>query len=281
MDRKVRTEFPACPIHYSPASILPKEFLRHAWSNGWVRAFRDLVLPLKDLISEHKMAVVVAGVDFEFLGGVHYEESDRFYIDTNIGLYNDGALIKSSSEFILPNKESPFLKISITTRPVFLGCEKSMAAEPRNLPDGAIAEFKKEEIFNTRLARKIPAILESLEKAECLGEYKHPFRLYRYACDVADQWAYAESYGYLSASREEMLLSGELKISPSEILSAPLKKMVMEFRKPYFLFDEGIVHTTAFLKDDEYIFVHNLTSAHDQKDVHSTTIEFFPRSSPA
>lgn len=273
MPRISTRSIPACPTLFTPLQLHVREALRlGVWS--WVGWHRDHILSLQTMIREHGFAVVVAGASVEYLRDHLFPEADAIDISTTASVHRRGALIEGVSTFAAGGRD--FARMRLYLRPVQIGDENSAAARPADLPEEVRARFAPEEVAPGAYPRPAKTLSKSLEESgELLAQWEQPFKLYRYAMDFADQWAFMETAAYVSASREELALArgGECP-ALLDALSQPVRDYCVELSKPYFLMDTGRVVTRAYQWQGALHFEHRLMGVDaGAADVHATVVE--------
>jgi hypothetical protein len=157
-----------------------------------------------------------------------------------------------------------------------------MSAAPGKLPPALVARFAPEEIAEGTPARILPARLaEVREKGRLVAEGEHPFVMNRHLCEVADQWCFMETPCLGSAAREAMVVAQGGKAPELRLgMSRPLAAFDVEFKKPYFLLDQGTVRTQAYALEGGVAFVHGFHTKRFDKDPHAVALEDFRQASP-
>jgi hypothetical protein len=273
VERISRRTVPACPTLFTPLQIHARELLRFG-TVSWVGWMRDHTISLQRMIEEHSSAVVVAGASLTYKAKRLFHDGDTIEIDTTSTVHRKGMLIEGTSRFLSLGKE--FASMKIYFRPVAIGDENSAAARPSNLKPELKALFSEKEIHPESYPRRVKDLLpEITSDGVQLAARKHPFKLYRYAMDFADQWAFMESSAFASASREAMAQEDAgLHERLLDGLTQPVEEFHVDLQKPYFVLDHGIVDTTAHLYDGSVYFVHRLLSGEDDaQSLHAIVIE--------
>ncbi len=85
------------------------------------------------------------------------------------------------------------------------------------------------------------------------------FVIHRHQCAVADQWYWPEAVSLASGGREELVRVESARIPGLRLaLSTPLRRLDLLFNRPFFLFDEGVVLSSAHEWQGRLVFVHEL-----------------------
>ena len=235
---------------------------------------RDHTISTQRMLEEYGFAVVVAGASLQYGREYLFPDGDTIDVDTTSTVHRKGVLIGGDCRFRSARLE--FARMNIYLRPVAVGDRTSAAARPSDLHPGVHALFKDAEIRDARYPRALRELVPSIEgNGERLANARRPFKLHRYAMDFADQWAFMETSALVSEGREELALSfGHEQESLLGALSRPVQEFHVELTKPCFLFDEGVVDTTAYLWNGQLCFVHRLLQrSRGAEQLHATVVE--------
>lgn len=271
--RTYHDSIPMCPTLFNPIQCHPRELLQQALS-CWVGWMRDNICSLQNMVTEHKSSVVVAGARLEYTDDLFFPDWDTIDVQTTSYLHRKGILIEGRTRFHAGT--SAFANVTIFFRPVSIGDEESASAKSSQLLPALQKMFLANEFLEKNDKRQARLLMTNIqEKGTLIATGKRPFRLYRYAMDFADQWAFMESYAFVSAAREEIILAesseGNALLNG---LSGRLKKFFIDLKKPYFLFDHGLVSSEAYTYDGNLFFIHELLDHHSGA-VHAVVIEKF------
>lgn len=273
MERISKSSTPACPTLFTPLQIHSRELLRlGVWS--WVGWMRDHAVSIQGMIENYGASVVVAGANLSYTDECLFHDGDTVDIATTSSVHKKGVLIEGISRFRCKGKE--FAQMSIYLRPVIIGDKNSSAAKTSHLLPSIQELFHPDEISEVPYPRQVKQLLPLIrDEGQLLAEGRYPFKLFRYAMDFADQWAFMETSAYVSASREDLVMANSKKHDRLiDGVSRPVMKYHLDLKRPYFLFDLGTVATQAYLWDDRLVFVHSLLSqGHGEEATHAIVIE--------
>jgi hypothetical protein len=273
MKRTAKSSAPACPTYFTPLQIHSRELLQLGVT-AWVGWMRDHTVSIQKMIEQYSASVVVAGANLQYVENCSFHDGDTIELDSTSVVHKKGVLIEGITHFTCGSKN--VAKMSVFLRPVIIGDENSSAAKSGHLLPKIQDLFRPEEFSETPYNRYVKQLLPKIEQDGIfLAQGVYPFKLYRYAMDFADQWAFMESAAYVGASREELSVSQADK-HPRLIegVSKALKNYFLDLKRPYFLFDNGEVETKAYLWNNNLVFVHNLLSnARGERVLHAVVIE--------
>lgn len=277
MKRSSKSSAPACPTYFTPLQIHSRELLQLGVT-AWVGWMRDHTVSIQKMIEQFSASVVVAGANLQYFDNCSFHDGDTIELESTSVVHKKGILIEGITRFSCGNKN--VAEMNIFLRPVIIGDENSSAAKAGSLLPAIQNLFSTEEFSEVPYNRYVKQFLPKIEQEGVfLTEGSFPFKLYRYAMDFADQWAFMETAAYVSASREELSVSQADK-HPRLIdgVSKALKNYYLDLKRPYFLFDNGEVETKAYLWNDNLVFIHNLLSyVRGEKVVHAVVIEEMQR----
>lgn len=273
MKRSATSSAPACPTYFTPLQIHARELLQLGVT-AWVGWMRDHTVSIQKMIEQYSASVVVAGANLQYFENCSFHDGDTIELNSTSVVHKKGVLIEGVTHFVCGGKN--VAEMSIFLRPVIIGDENSSAAKAGHLLPEIQNLFKPGEFSEVPYSRYVKQLLPKIEQEGLfLAQGSFPFKLYRYAMDFADQWAFMETAAYVSASREELSVSQADK-HPRLIegVSCALKNYYLDLKRPYFLFDNGEVDTKAYLWNDNVVFVHNLQSnVRGEKILHAVVIE--------
>jgi len=201
-------------------------------------------------------------------------DGDTIDVDTTSSVHRKGVLIEGVSRFSSVGQE--FARMNLYLRPVAIGDTASAAARPSDLKPELHALFHQAEVSAQTYPREIKRLLPAIQsEGTPVASGRHPFKLFRYAMDFADQWAFMETQAFTSASREELALAhagADERLLQG--LAMPVAEFHVELTRPYFVFDQGVVDTQAYAVNGTIFFVHRLLSEQrGEEQLHATVIE--------
>jgi len=273
MERVSLRSLPACPTLFTPLQLHARELLRFGVLS-WVGWMREHTISLQRMIERHGAAVVVAGASLRYGARRLFHDGDTIDIATTSSVHRKGMLIEGLSRFSSLGQE--FACMTVHFRPVEIGEHASAAARPGDLKPELQALFHAAEVRQAPYPRAVRKLLPGLlAGGTVIASGRRPFKLFRYAMDFADQWAFMETQAFASASREELVLAqGGRDERLLAGLAQPLAELHVDLAKPCFVFDDGVVDTQALWAGDRLSFVHRLLSErHGEEQLHATVIE--------
>jgi hypothetical protein len=141
-----------------------------------------------------------------------------------------------------------------------------------------MAAFLADEIETRPHLCPLPALRAAIvEGGAKLASVRTPFVIHRHQCEVADQWFWPEAISLACGGREE-LVRAEAESVPGLRLAmqSPVDRLDLLFSRPFYLFDEGAVVSTAYDWDGRLAFIHELVGTEGGDEPRALTIEQFP-----
>src|ERR1700694_3229002 len=154
----------------------------------------------------------------------------------------------------------------ITTRmqaccvPLRLDGDSALTGAPARLGSEVMEAFRPDEIEVRPHRSPAPGLLVAiLRDGTELARGRTPFVIHRHQCEVADQWYWPEAVSLASGGREELVRVESARVPALRLsLSTPLRRLDLLFNRPFFLFDEGAVLSSAHEWQGRLVFVHEL-----------------------
>jgi acyl-CoA thioesterase FadM len=254
--RRVRFNVPLDTSLFTPLQLQPR-FLFWLGMNGWSRWVREHLVSFRRLIREHNLGVVVVSVGLEYLRPFGFFDAAELVVEIGWRARMGGVVLEGEIDYIGGNER--VAKGGCTLRPVRLQDQQSLAAVPSRLSRALLDQFQSDEIDRERPRRVLPAVIESIERGECIAEAACPLTIHRHDCEVADQWSFIDLPSHAGAARERLVLerAGSVPFLGSA-LANPVRSIHVELSRAMFLLDEATTHTKAYRSNGELGLVHRL-----------------------
>ena len=133
-------------------------------------------------------------------------------------------------------------------------------------------DFDPDEIIPGIPERPVRETVRAIERREPARTRDDTFFIHRQLCEVADQWSFIDVPGIGAVSRERLLI-GEEEPAVRRRLGMPVRRLDMELLRPFFLFDEGRIHTDVYVHDNATTLVHRLTGLPPDDKPHAVVVE--------
>lgn len=267
MRRFVEFEVPHDTSLFTPVQLQPRVLMTLAMSS-WARWLKAHFISFPRMIRERKLGAVVVGTRAEHLRPHGFFDDDALQARCHLEGLGGGKLL--GLDLRLFSRGTPVAQAYTLVRMVAIEDPEALAATPCDVPADFLALLFPEDIRPEAPARGIPLWSRRIrERGAPLGERSESLVLYRGACEVADQWSFIELPVLAAASREALFLSahGELRAA----LGMAVWKTEVELRRPFYVFSEASLSTTAARVDSQLVLEHQLRSK--QGELHATVVE--------
>jgi hypothetical protein len=129
-----------------------------------------------------------------------------------------------------------------------------------------LSAFRADEIEALPHRSPLPGLRAAIAaRGTAAAHGRMPFVIHRHQCEVADQWFWPEAVSLAGAAREELVLTRADRVPPLRLaMQAPVARLDVLFSRPFYLFDEGLVVSTAYEWEGGLAFVHEFIS-HDPR----------------
>jgi hypothetical protein len=144
--------------------------------------------------------------------------------------------------------------------PLRLDGDPALSGTPARLRAEVLKDFLPDEIEVRPHRAAAPGLRAAIVRdGAVLARGRTPFVIHRHQCEVADQWFWPEAVSLASGGREELVMAESGKVPSLRLaLSTPLRRLDLLFSRPFFLFDEGAVLSSAHEWEGRLVFVHEL-----------------------
>jgi hypothetical protein len=275
--RDVTFDMPVDTSMFTPLGLQPRKLLSIGMS-GWARWTREYLVPFPALVREHMTSLVVTGLEIEYPEPLGFFDADLLHANVTVQARNRGISLHMSMDCAAGTRVAARMKAACV--PVLIQDAQSLSAIPGRLPGPLLARFRADEMLSQRAPRRLREELRALTPGSPDFEEKTSFTVHRDMCEVADQWSYIELPGIVAPGREAISLDpppglDELRAG----ISGPLIRFDAEIRRPFYVFDHGIVVTKAYVRPSRVAFVHELWNGTNDNRPNATVIEQFSTSS--
>jgi acyl-CoA thioesterase FadM len=274
MPRIVTFQMPFDTGMFTPVQLQPRGLLSLAMS-GWARWIHEhLGVSFPGLLAEHHTSTVVAGIQLEYLEPLRFLDGDLLQATAAVRAHRAGSTMDLVLDYSA--RARPVARVRLVLVPVHVEDVESLSAVPQRLPDELLGRFDADELAVDPARRRMREQLHAVEQQEPACEKRTPFTIHRHACEVADQWSYIELPGLVEPGREAISLDPPPKLDELRAgVSQPLIRFDAELRRPFFVFDSGILVTKAYVGPSRIAYVHELWSAQRGNRPNAIVIEQF------
>lgn len=273
MGRAVEFDVAVDTSTFAALQLQPRVAAGLTW-NALARWLRAHLVSFPLLIRRESTGLVVMGFTLEFRERVSFFDCETVHVQATVRAAAGGARL-----LVATRVQSPAGRPIATTRlvlcPVAIEDEVSLAAAPAPLPPRLLERFRPDEVDAGVPPRVVPERRAFYETSgAALAEGAHDFMVHRHRCEVAEQWSWTEVPALIEEARERLAFGQKPGPVRKRCLGQPLQRMDIEFGKPFFALDRGVVRSRVFAAGDRLGLVHRLTSA-DGTALHATAVEVF------
>jgi hypothetical protein len=143
--------------------------------------------------------------------------------------------------------------------PLHLDGGPALSGTPARLGPDVLAAFRPDEVEARPHRSPLPGLRAAIAARDAVvARGRTPFVIHRHQCEVADQWFWPEAVSMAGGAREDLVLAdARLRLA----MQAPARRLDLLFSRPFSLFDEGAVLSTASEWQGGLAFVHEFFGA--------------------
>ena len=156
------------------------------------------------------------------------------------------------------------------------GHHESLSGIPARLGPEVMAAFLPDEIGSQPHRSPVPGLHTAVVRGgTSLAQARMPFVIHRHQCEVADQWFWPEAVSLAAGGREELVQAeaGRVPLLLSA-LRMPVRRLDLLFNRPFFLFDNGAVCSSAYEWEGRLVFIHELVGSEEDQPRALVTEQF-------
>jgi len=144
--------------------------------------------------------------------------------------------------------------------PLRLDGGPALAGAPARLSPEVMSAFLADEIEPRPHLSPLPALRAAIVGGGVeLARGRRPFVIHRHQCEVADQWFWPEAISLACGGREDLVRAEAERVPRLRLaMKTPVDRLDVLFSRPFYLFDEGAVLSTAYEWRGRLAFVHEL-----------------------
>src|SRR5947209_4473154 len=242
---------------FTPLGLQPTAVCRLGF-NAAGRWLREHALRPPRLVSRYQTGFVL------WAGGLIFDETVRYFDSDCLEMRVMGRVRGGGTQFECEVEVDSARGITTRLRaccvPLHLDGDPAISGAPARLGPGVMEAFLPDEIEVRPHRSPAPGLLAAIRRDGTeLARRTTPFVIHRHQCEVADQWYWPEAVSLASDGREELVRVESSKIPALRLaLSTPLRRLDLLFNRPFFLFDEGAVLSSALKWQGRLVFVHEL-----------------------
>ncbi len=264
------------PLHLQPAAVCRLAF---SAAGMWLQRH---VVSHRQLVGRHRTGLVLWTAQLVYGDPITFFDADELEVGVTGRVRGRGNQFECEVAVGPPSGQRTQLHACLV--PLRLDDDGALLGTPSGLSPAVMERFLAEEVEELPYTSPVPRLrAEITGQARLLARRRTLFVVHRHQCEVADQWFWAEAVALGESGREERVRAeaGRLQ-SLRQAMRVPLERLDVLFQRPYFLFDQGAVVSTAYEWCGRLAFLHEFVDAGAEEAgrPHAVAIEQFPGESP-
>jgi hypothetical protein len=274
MSRSLTYEVPVDSGFFTPLGLQPAAVCRLAF-NGAGRWLERHAISHRRLVGEHRTGFVLWSVQLVPGDPIGFFDADRLDVTVAGRVLGGGTQVACDVEVQGPAGRPT--RLHAVCVPLRLDDGPALAGAPVRLAPEVLAAFRADEIEARPHRSPLPGRLAAIAAGgPGVAQAQMPFVIHRHQCEVADQWFWPEAVSLAGAAREELVLAQAAGSPAIRVgMLAPMARLDVLFSRPFYLFDEGAVRSTAYEWEGGIAFVHELAVPGEPRP-RAVAIEQFP-----
>jgi hypothetical protein len=240
------------PLHLQPAAVCRLGF------NAAGRWLSRHAISHRRLVAEHRTGFVLWSVQLVAGDPVGFFDADCLDMRVTGRVRGGGTQFECDVEVRGPAGRATRLQACCV--PLRLDAGPALSGRPARLSPEVLAAFLPDEIEVRPHRSPAPALRAAIARGGAvLARGRTPFVVHRHQCEVADQWFWPEAVSLAGSGREELVRTEAERVPRLRLaMRTPVDRLDLLFRRPFYLFDEGAVLSTAYEWQGRLAFVHEL-----------------------
>jgi hypothetical protein len=240
------------PLHLQPAAVCRLGF------NAAGRWLDRHAISHRRLVAEHRTGFVLWSVQLVAGDPVGFFDADGLDVRVTGRVRGGGTQFESDVEVRGPAGRATRLRACCI--PLRLDGGPALSGAPARLRPEVLSAFLPDEIESRPHRSPAPALRAAIAGGGAeLARGRMPFVIHRHQCEVADQWFWPEAVSLAGSGREELVRAEAERVPGLRLaMRTPVARLDLLFRRPFYLFDEGAVLSTAYEWEGRLAFVHEL-----------------------
>jgi hypothetical protein len=249
---------------FTPLGLQPTAVCRLGF-NAAGRWLSQHAIGHRRLVFEHHTGFVLWSAQLCFDEPVRFLDGDCLELRVAGRVRGGGTQFECQCEMDGPRE--PATRMTACCVPLRLDGDPALSGAPARLRPEVLTAFLPDEVEARPHRSPVPGLGAAVTRdGTPLARGRTPFVIHRHQCEVADQWFWPEAVSLAGAARED-LVRAEAERAPRLrlALGMPLRRLDLLFNRPFFLFDEGAVVTSAHEWEGRLVFVHELVGGGDDR----------------
>jgi len=240
------------PLHLQPTAVCRLAF------NAAGRWLSRHAISHRSLVAEHRTGFVLWSVQLVSGDPVGFFDGDRLDVRVTGRVRGGGTQVECDVEVRGPVGRAT--RVRACCVPLRLDGGPALSGTPARLGPEVMSAFLADEIEALPHRSPLPGLRTAIASGgAALARGRTPFVIHRHQCEVADQWFWPEAVSLAAGGREDLVRAEAGRVP--RLLAAmrtPVGRLDLLFSRPFFLFDEGAVLSTAHEWEGGLAFVHEL-----------------------
>ena len=254
MPRWESYEVPVDAGLFTPLGLQPTAVCRVGF-NAAGRWLSENAISHRRLVAEHRTGFVVWSAQLNFDRPVSYFDGEQLELRVTGRVRGGGTQFECDVEVLGPSGATACMQACCV--PLRLDGDAALSGAPARLGADVIGAFLPDEVEARPHLSPVPQLCADIARdGILLARGRTRFVIHRHQCEVADQWFWPEAVSLASAGREELAMATDARVGSA--LGMPMRRLDLLFNRPFFLFDEGAVISTAYAWGGRLAFVHEL-----------------------
>ena len=273
MPRWSSYEIPVDTGFFTPLGLQPTAVCRLGF-NAAGRWLGRHAISHRRLVAAHRTGLVVWSAQLAFDEPVGFFDADC--LEMRVTGRVRGAGTQFECEIEVGGALDTRARLQAWCVPLRLEGDPALSGIPARLGPEVMAAFRRDEIEAKPHRSPVPGLRAAVVRdGIALAQRRMPFVIHRHQCEVADQWFWPEAVSLAAAGREELLQADAERVPLLlSALRTPVRRLDLLFNRPFFLFDEGAVCSSAHEWNGRMVFIHELVGSGENQPRALVTEQF-------
>jgi hypothetical protein len=240
------------PLHLQPTAVCRLAF------NAAGRWLSQNAISHRILVAEHQTGLVVWSAQLLSGDPVGYFDADCLQLVVRGRIRGGGTQFECDVEVRGPVGRPTRLRACCV--PLRLDAGPALAGAPARLSREVMGAFLGDEIEKLPHLSPLPALRAAIVcDGTRLAQGRTPFVIHRHQCELADQWFWPEAVSLACSGHEELVRAEAERVPRLRLaMQTPVGRLDLLLSRPFYLFDEGAVLSTAYEWKGRLAFIHEL-----------------------
>ncbi|GII96771.1 hypothetical protein [Sinosporangium siamense] len=254
------------PLQLHPAAA------GHIAFNAGTRWLREHLVSHRALLSEHRTGLAVWSARLRYERPLRFADADELRVRAVMKVRHGGGQVQcdvgiGSGSDRSPLMPAPAVRASLVLIPLRIGGGPALGGTPAVLGQDLLARFRPDERLPSVQTSPVPRLRRALP-ARPQARTRTRFLIGRHMCEMADQWFWPTALSLAATGREGLIrrhtgVPGHVR----DGLRRPVRIVDVLLERPFYLFDRGVVVSSAWARAEGPVFVHELRSGRSRHGV--------------